>query len=85
MTIGLWISLPPRPDVVASYALRVPQTGVLLTASFRPRLAAAALAVRLTVPVIRARRGLSPPSGCALPGAQRKKAGAIVTPAFVST
>ena len=62
--------MPPRPDVVASYALRVPQAGVLPTASFRPRLAAAALAVQLTVPVIRVRRGLPPPSECALPGAQ---------------
>ena len=81
MTIGLWISLPPRPDMVASYALRVPQTGDLLTASFRPRLTAAALTVRLTVPVIRVRRGLSPPSGCALPGAQNKRQEPLLTPA----
>jgi hypothetical protein len=31
-----------------------------------------ALAVRLTVLAIRARKGLSPPSECALPGAQTK-------------
>jgi len=31
-----------------------------------------ALAVQLTVPVIRVRRGLTPPSECALPGAHKK-------------
>jgi hypothetical protein len=36
------------------------------------------LAVRLTVPVIRVRRGLAPPSECALPGAQIGKAGEII-------
>jgi len=46
----------------ASYALRVPRAGSLPPASFRPHLAAAALAVRLGVPVIEASRGLSPPS-----------------------
>jgi hypothetical protein len=70
MAIGLWILLPPRPDAVASYALRVPRAGNLLTASSGPRLTAAALAVRLTVPVIRVRKGLAPSSECALPGAQ---------------
>ena len=59
--------------MVASYALRVPQARVLPSASFRPRLAAAALAVQLTVPVIRVRRGLPPPSECALPGARQKR------------
>jgi len=72
MTIGLWIFWPPRPGAVASHALRVPRAGGLPAASFRPRLAAAALAVRLTVPAIRVRRGLPPPSGCALPGAPKK-------------
>jgi len=72
MTIGLWIFMPPRPSVAASYALRVPQTGDLLTASFRPHLTMIALAVQLTVPVIRVRRGLTPPSECALPGAHKK-------------
>src|SRR5690606_20272100 len=38
------------------------QAGDLLTASFRFNLAVDTLAVRLTVPVIRARRGLTPPS-----------------------
>lgn len=71
--MGLQIYLPSRPDVIASYALRVPRVGTLLAASSRPRLAAAALAVRLTVPVIRVRSGLSPPSECALSGAQMKK------------
>ena len=55
------------------YALRIPRARDLPTASFRPRLTAAALAVQLTVPVIRVRRGLSPPSECALPGAQKKR------------
>jgi hypothetical protein len=87
MTIGLRAFVPPRPGAVASYALRVPRAGGLLTASFRPRLAAAALAVRLTVPVIRVRRGLAPPSECALPGAHEKAAGtqapaAVVTPSL---
>jgi hypothetical protein len=59
--------------MVASYALRVPQARDLLTASFRPRLTVTALAVQLTVPVIRVRRGLVPPSECALPGAQKKR------------
>ena len=77
MTIGLRINMPPRPGAVASYALRVPRAGGLPAASFRPRLAAAALAVRLTVPAIRVRRGLPPPSECALPGAHEKGAAAI--------
>jgi hypothetical protein len=72
MTIGLQIFEPPRPDMVASYALRVPQAGDLPTASSRPHLAVTALAVQLTVPVIRVRRGISPPSKCALPGALKK-------------
>jgi hypothetical protein len=61
--------------MVASYALRVPRAGTLRSASFRPRLTAAALAVRLTVPVIRVRSGLSPPSEYALTGALKKRAG----------
>ena len=72
MTIGLQILLPPRPGMAASYALRIPPARDLLTASFRPHLTVTALAVRLTVPVIRVRRGLAPPSECALPGAQQK-------------
>jgi len=75
MTIGLWIFAPPRPSVAASYALRVPQAGDLPTASFRPHLTMIALAVQLTVPVIRVRGGLTPPSECALPGARKKGAG----------
>jgi hypothetical protein len=71
--IGLWILWPPRPGVAASYALRVPQAEDLPTASSRPHLTMIALAVRLTVPVIRVRRGLSPPNECALPGAPTKK------------
>jgi len=58
--------------MAASYALRVPQAGDLPTASFRPHLTMIALAVQLTVPLIKVRRGLSPPSKCALPGAHRK-------------
>jgi len=44
---GLLVFWPLRPGGQAFYALRVPRTGSLLTASSRPRLAAAALAVRL--------------------------------------
>ena len=73
MAIGLRVFTPPHPGAVASSALRVPRAGSLLTASSRPRLAAAALAVQLTVPVIRVRRELSPPRRCALPGAQKKR------------
>jgi len=75
MAIGLWVFLPPRPVMSAFYALRVPRAGSLRTASFRPHLAVAALAVRLMVPAIRVHRGLSPPSQCALPGAQEKREG----------
>jgi len=75
--------MPPRPGAVASYALRVPRAGGLPAASFRPRLAAVALAVQLTVPVIRVRRGLSPPSECALPGAHRKGATALGRNPFI--
>lgn len=42
------------------YSVR--QIGNLLTASFRPYLAVAALAVRLEIPVIKALRGFAPPS-----------------------
>jgi hypothetical protein len=69
--------------VAASYALRVPQAGDLLTASFKPHLTVTALAVQLTVPVIRVRRGLSPLSECALPGAH-KKGKAISSPALTT-
>ena len=68
--------MPPRPDMVASYALRVPRAGDLLTASSGPRHTAAALAVRLTVPVIRVRKGLAPSSECAL-GGHNKKGGQL--------
>ena len=60
--IGLWILLPPRPDVAASYAVAVRRAGTLLTASFRFHLTVDTLAVRLTVPITRVCRGLSPPS-----------------------
>ena len=59
---GLRIPTLPRPQTIASYAVRVPRTGVLPTASFRPHLAVGTLAVRLEVPVIMVSRGLSPPS-----------------------
>jgi hypothetical protein len=55
--IGLRVFAPSRPGAVASYAVRVPRTGSLLAASFRFRLAADTLAVRLGVPVIRASAG----------------------------
>ena len=54
--------MPPRPDVAASYAIPVRRARTLLTASFRFRVAPDTLAVRLTVPTIRVRRGLAPPS-----------------------
>jgi hypothetical protein len=46
----------------ASYAISVRRAGVLPAASFRFRAAPDTLAVRLTVPTIRVRRGLAPPS-----------------------
>jgi hypothetical protein len=46
----------------ASYAIRVPQAGSLLSASFPRHLAVVAVAVRLGVPITRVPRGLSPPS-----------------------
>jgi hypothetical protein len=33
MTIGLWVTWPPHPRLAASYAVRVPRAGALLTAS----------------------------------------------------
>src|SRR5262249_51631098 len=54
------------------YPLPVRQASVLPSASFRFRLAADTLAVRLTLPLAVC-RGLSPPSECALPGAPKKK------------
>src|SRR6266571_7893740 len=54
--------MPSRPDGTASYAISVRRARTLLTASFRFRLATDTLAVRLTVPTIRVRRGLAPPS-----------------------
>jgi hypothetical protein len=59
---GLRIPTLPRPQTIASYTVRVPQVRALPAASFRPHLAADALAVRLGVPVIKASRGLAPPS-----------------------
>jgi hypothetical protein len=50
------------PDVSASYAFSACQAGTLLTASFRFRVDPDAIAIRLTVPSIKARRGLAPPS-----------------------
>src|SRR6266567_3481229 len=46
----------------ASYAISVRRAGVLPAASFRFRVTPDTLAVRLTVPTIRVRRGLAPPS-----------------------
>jgi hypothetical protein len=60
MTIGLWNPMFPRPEVAASYAVPVRRAGTLPTASFRFHLAMDTLAVQLTIPVIGARRGLSP-------------------------
>ncbi len=52
----------PRPSASASYAVSVRRAGSLPAASFRSRVAPDTLAVQLTVPAIRARRGLQPPS-----------------------
>jgi len=60
--IGLRILWPPRPDGAASYAVAVRRAGTLPAASFRFHFAVDTLAVRLTVPITRACRGLSPPS-----------------------
>jgi len=54
--------MPSRPDMPASYAISVRRAGVLPAASFRFRVTPDTLAVRLTVPTIRVRRGLAPPS-----------------------
>ena len=62
IAIGLRVSWPSRPDVAASYAVPVRRARSLPTASFRFRLTTNTLAVQLTVPAIRVRRGLSPPS-----------------------
>ena len=59
---GLRIPTHPRPQTIASYTVRVPRAGALPAAAFRPHLAVDALAVRLGVPVIKASRGLAPPS-----------------------
>src|SRR5208283_529854 len=61
MTIGLWNPMLPRPRVAASYTVPVRRAGTLPTASFRFHLAMDTLAVQLTIPVIGAREGLSPP------------------------
>jgi hypothetical protein len=60
--LGLQRVVPSRPDMTASYAIPVRQARTLLAAFFRFRVAPDTLAVRLTVPTIRVRRGLSPPS-----------------------
>ena len=62
MTLGFRSYGPLAQRFDASYAVRVPQAGSLLTASFRFHLAVDTLAVRLEVPVIKALRGLPPPS-----------------------
>src|SRR6266702_1489468 len=54
--------MPSRPDVTASYAIPVRRARTLPAASFRFRLATDTLAVRLSVPTIRVRRGLAPPN-----------------------
>ena len=61
-----------RPGATTSYAVHVLRTGTLPAASFGFRLAVDTLAVRITVPIIRVRRGLTPPSECTLVGAPRE-------------
>ncbi len=53
---GLWVPMPPRPQIDASYTVRVPWAGALPAASFRSLLLKGTLAVRLEVPVIKASR-----------------------------
>ena len=72
--------MPSRPNTAASYALRVPRAGALHTASSRPRLAAAALAVQLMVPVIGVHRGLSPPGSAPCRAHQGARQASPVTP-----
>lgn len=62
MAIGLGRYWPSRPDAAASYAIPVRRAGTLPAASFRSRLSADTLAVRLSVPITRVRKGLAPPS-----------------------
>lgn len=57
MTLGFGSMRPLAHRAVASYAIRVPRVGSLPSASFRFRLAADTLAVRLGVPVIKASTG----------------------------
>src|SRR5690606_2744532 len=56
-TLGFGSMRPLAHRAVASYAIRVPRVGSLPSASFRFRLAADTLAVRLGVPVIKASTG----------------------------
>jgi len=60
MTLGFESIGPLAHRVGASYAIRVPRTGSLPTASFRFRVAPDTLAVRLEVPVIKSPSGLTP-------------------------
>ena len=57
MTLGFGSLRPLAHETFASDAVRVPRTGSLPAASFRFRLAADTLAVRLGVPVIKASIG----------------------------
>ena len=57
MTLGFGSMRPLAHRAVASYAIRVPRVGSLPSASFRFRLTADTLAVRLGVPVIKASTG----------------------------
>ena len=74
MIIGLRPSWLSRPDMAASYAVSVRRARGLLTASFRFHFAVDTLAVRLTVPIIRVRKGLPPSS---LPPNHHSSAGCI--------
>jgi hypothetical protein len=58
MTLGFESIRPLAQQAVASYEVRVPRAGSLLAASFRFRLTADTLAVRLGVPVIKASTGI---------------------------
>ena len=62
IVVDLLHQLTVAADMPASYAISVRRAGVLPAASFRFRVTPDTLAVRLTVPTIRVRRGLAPPS-----------------------
>jgi len=74
--IGLWAFRLPRPPAVASYALRVPRAGTLLTASFRSPSRRAPLLFGSEFLSLRPPEGLTPstsiPGSLSLSGSKRR-------------